>query len=119
MPPNGSSNGIQQLEDQGTHATGATSVGVPINVSPLDLASSARAPALTGAKAGDDRGLNFVAYAQDGMDWIHWTSVSGTATPSASRDQPDDCAADLHLRGPGLLGRRHDLHDAQLGLLRR
>jgi hypothetical protein len=83
-PPIGATNGIQQLEDQGTHASGATSLGTPINVGPLDLASSARAPALTGAKAGDDKGLNFVAYAADGIDWIHWTSVAGSATPSAA-----------------------------------
>jgi hypothetical protein len=84
-PPIGASNGIQELEDQGAHGVGATSKGSPINVSPIDLASSARAPALTGTGgAGDDRGLNFVAYAMDGIDWIHWTSVSGTATPSAA-----------------------------------
>jgi hypothetical protein len=84
-PPTGATNGIQQLEDQGTHASGATSKGSAITVAPLDLASSARAPALTGSSsAGDDKGLNFVAYAMDGIDWIHWTSVSGTATPSAN-----------------------------------
>ncbi len=84
-PPLGATNGIQELEDQGSHAAGAVSKGVPINVSPLDLASSARAPALTASGVtGDDKGLNFVAYAMDGIDWIHWTSVSGAATPSAS-----------------------------------
>ncbi len=85
VPSLGSTNGIQQLEDQGAHGTGAVSKGSPINVAPLDLATSARAPALTATGvAGDDKGLNFVAYAEDGVDWIHWTSVSGTATPSAS-----------------------------------
>jgi hypothetical protein len=85
VPSLGSSNGIQQLEDQGTHGVGAVSKGSAINVAPLDLATSARAPALTATGVtGDDRGLNFVAYAADGVDWIHWTSVSGTATPSAS-----------------------------------
>ena len=110
VPPIGSSNGIQQLEDQGTHGTGATSKGVPINVAPLDLATSARAPALTATKAaGDDKGLNFVAYAQDAVDWIHWTSVSGVATPSSAVTQPDHAAADLDLREPGLHGTgRHD-----------
>ena len=38
----------------------------------------------------------------DAVTWIHWTSVSGTATPSCQRHEPDGCAADLHLRGPGL-----------------
>jgi hypothetical protein len=84
-PPTGATNGIQELEDQGTHAAGATSKGSPINVSPLDLASSARAPSLTATGVtGDDKGLNFVAYAMDGIDWIHWTEVSGASTPSAS-----------------------------------
>ncbi len=91
-PPIGASNGIQQLEDQGTHATGANSHGSAINVAPLDAASSARAPALTsGSSAGDDKGLNFVAYAQDAVDWLHWTvappdgtSGTPTATPSAA-----------------------------------
>ena len=44
VPALGSTNGIQQLEDQGTHGAGATSKGSPINVAPLDLATSARAP---------------------------------------------------------------------------
>ncbi len=85
VPPIGSSNGIQQLEDQGTHGVGATSKGSPIKVAPIDLATSARAPALTSSgSTGDDKGLNFVAYAMDAVDWIHWTSVGGTATPSAA-----------------------------------
>ena len=85
VPPIGSSNGIQQLEDQGAHGVGATSKGSAINVAPIDLATSARAPALTSPSAtGDDKGLNFVAYAMDAVDWIHWTSVGGTATPSAA-----------------------------------
>ena len=46
-PALGSGNGIQELEDQGVHASGATSHGSPINVSPLDVARSSRAPALT------------------------------------------------------------------------
>ncbi len=84
-PALGATNGIQQLEDQGAHGVGAVSKGSPINVAPLDLASSARAPALTATGVtGDDKGLNFVAYAMDGIDWIHWTTVSGVATPSAA-----------------------------------
>ncbi len=83
-PAIGSSNGIQELEDQGTHGVGATSHGSAINVAPLDVARSSRAPNLTGASAGDDKGLNFVAYAMDAVTWIHWTSVTGTPTPSAS-----------------------------------
>ena len=85
-PALGSGNGIQELEDQGVHATGASSHGSPINVSPLDVARSSRAPALTTGPTvpGDDKGLNFVAYAMDAVSWLHWTSVSGTATPSSA-----------------------------------
>jgi hypothetical protein len=83
-PALGSGNGIQELEDQGAHASGATSHGSPINVSPLDVARSSRAPALTGSSAGDDKGLNFVAYAMDAVAWLHWTQVGGSATPSSA-----------------------------------
>jgi hypothetical protein len=67
------------------------------NASPLDSARSSRAPNLTtGSSAGDNKGLNFVAYAMDGVSWFHWTASApeGTApsktgpaavaTPSAS-----------------------------------
>jgi hypothetical protein len=83
-PAIGSSNGIAELEDQGAHAATAKSDGVAINVSPLDVARSSRAPNLTGASAGDDVGLNFVAYAMDAVTWIHWTSVGGKATASST-----------------------------------
>jgi hypothetical protein len=84
-PAIGSSNGIAELEDQGAHASTAKSDGVAINVAPLDVARSSRAPNLTSSSsAGDDKGLNFVAYAMDAVTWLHWTSVTGTATPSAS-----------------------------------
>ena len=83
-PAIGSSNGIAELEDQGAHAATAKSDNVAINVSPLDVARSSHAPNLTGASAGDDRGLNFVAYAMDAVTWLHWTSVSGKATPSSA-----------------------------------
>jgi hypothetical protein len=79
-PALGSSNGILELEDQGSHAGTA-----PVNVSPLDVARSSRAPTLTATGVtGDDKGLNFVAYAEDAVTWIHWTSVSGKATPSSA-----------------------------------
>jgi hypothetical protein len=51
----------------------------PINIAPLDAARSSRAP-----KSSDLQGLNFVAYAEDGVSWFHWTEVGTTATPSAS-----------------------------------
>ena len=76
--PLGSSNGIQQLEDQGAHGAGATSDGTPINVANnQSYARSSRA-----AGSGDLKGLNFVAYAQDGVPWFHYTAVGGTNTPS-------------------------------------
>ena len=53
-------------------------------MSPLDVARSSRAPNLTGASAGDDVGLNFVAYAMDAVTWLHWTSVGGKATASSA-----------------------------------
>jgi hypothetical protein len=84
-PAIGSSNGIQELEDQNAHAAGASSHGSPINVAPLDVARSSRAPNLTSpSSAGDDKGLNFVAYAMDAVTWLHWTSVGNVATPSAA-----------------------------------
>ncbi len=79
-PPLGSSNGIKQLEQRGT------------NPAPVDVARSSRAannglnnptgdPVATSAT--DPEGLNFVAYAQDAVPWIHWTKVAGKKTPSA------------------------------------
>jgi ABC-type phosphate transport system substrate-binding protein len=73
-PALGSSNGILELEDQGAHGVGNTT-----NVAPLDVARSSRAP-----KTSDDKGLNFVAYAMDGVSWFHWTKVGATATPSST-----------------------------------
>jgi hypothetical protein len=56
------------------------------NVAPLDSARSSRAPNLTaGSSAGDDKGLNFVAYAMDGVSWLHWTAAPvGTSAPAAT-----------------------------------
>jgi ABC-type phosphate transport system substrate-binding protein len=77
--PLGSSNGIQQLEDQGAHGAGATSGGVSINVANNEnYARSSRA-----LSSSDLKGLNFVAYAQDGVPWFHYTKTGGTATPSS------------------------------------
>ena len=78
--PLGSSNGIQQLEDQGAHGAGATSGGVSINVANNEsYARSSRALTST-----DLKGLNFVAFAEDGVPWFHYTSVAKTATPSSA-----------------------------------
>jgi ABC-type phosphate transport system substrate-binding protein len=87
-PAFGSSNGIQALEDQGPHGatnpSGTTSSTNPIgNVATNEnYARSSRA-----LKSSDLQGLNFVAYAEDGVTWFHYTRTGGTkgpATPSAS-----------------------------------
>jgi ABC-type phosphate transport system substrate-binding protein len=78
--PLGSSNGIAQLEDQGAHGATATSGGVPIDVANnQSYARSSRAFTST-----DLKGLNFVAYAQDGVPWFHYTAVATKATASAA-----------------------------------
>jgi ABC-type phosphate transport system substrate-binding protein len=79
--PLGSNYGIAQLEDQGAHGPTAVSRGVPINVA--DNVSYARSS--LGSTSGDLKGLNFVAYAVDGVTWFHYTNVPGIgATPSAN-----------------------------------
>jgi ABC-type phosphate transport system substrate-binding protein len=76
--PLGSSNGIAQLEDQGAHGAGATSGGVSINVADNEsYARSSRA-----LSSSDLKGLNFVAYAEDGVAWFHYTSVAKKTTAS-------------------------------------
>jgi len=69
-PPIGSSAGISQLTDQGSSTTKTIAV---------NFARSSRA-----LKTTDQKGLTFVGYAKDGLDWIHFTSVGGKATPSAN-----------------------------------
>lgn len=76
--PLGSSNGIAQLEDQGAHGATAQSDGTPINVADnQSYARSSRA-----LSSSDLKGLNFVAYAQDGVPWFHYLTVGGADTPS-------------------------------------
>jgi len=60
-PGIGSSAGITQLENQGAHTT---------STAPINFASSARGPELGAGGKYDDQGLNFVAYAEDGVDWV-------------------------------------------------
>jgi ABC-type phosphate transport system substrate-binding protein len=75
----GSSNGIQQLEDQGAHGAGANTDGTPIAVADnQNYARSSRA-----LKSSDLQGQNFVAYAEDGVTWFNYTSVAKAATPSS------------------------------------
>jgi ABC-type phosphate transport system substrate-binding protein len=79
-PPLGSSTGISELENSGAHGATATNSGTSINVfQGINFATSARPTATT-----DLKGLNFVAYAEDGVSWFNYTEVSGVATPSAA-----------------------------------
>lgn len=68
-PPYGANIGITQLEDQGAHGSSA----------PINYASSSRA-----AESTDLQGLNFVAYAKDGISWFHFTKINKKATASSA-----------------------------------
>jgi ABC-type phosphate transport system substrate-binding protein len=71
-PALGSSNGITQLENQAN-----PSPSVPTAAS--NFARSSRAI----KSPGDDAGLNFVAYAKDGVSWFHFSEVDGAVTASS------------------------------------
>jgi ABC-type phosphate transport system substrate-binding protein len=78
--PLGSSNGIAQLEDQGAHGATAMSGGVPINVANNEsYARSSRA-----LSSNDLKGLNFVAYAADGVPWFHYTKLSSSLSTASA-----------------------------------
>ena len=74
-PGIGSSAGITQLENQGTHTT---------DTAPVSFASSARGPELGAGGKYDDQGLNFVAYAADGVDYVVYTTVKKKATAAST-----------------------------------
>jgi ABC-type phosphate transport system substrate-binding protein len=80
-PPLGSSNGILQLEDQGAHGATAMNSGVSIPVANnINYARSSR-----DLGSGDLKGLNFEAYARDGVPWFHYTATPTIgASPSAA-----------------------------------
>jgi ABC-type phosphate transport system substrate-binding protein len=78
--PIGSSNGIAQLEQSRNNSNdGVGKLNATENVSAINYARSSRAPSGT----NDISGLNFVAYAVDGVSWIHWSKDAIGATPSA------------------------------------
>ncbi len=95
-PSYGSSSGILELEGTGSSSVvghSATTLNPcssgtcnpnAVNVSPLDAARSSRAPKLTQnqANGGDFEGLNFVAYAEDAVSYLYWTSYNGTSANS-------------------------------------
>jgi ABC-type phosphate transport system substrate-binding protein len=83
-PPVGSSNGILQIESATGSAQalnnkyGSSNAGQAFNVySGASYARSSRTPA-----SSDNEGLNFVAYATDGVDWVHYSTVGLATTPS-------------------------------------
>ena len=67
----GSSTGIAQLENQGSGAS-------TLKTAAVSYARSSRA-----LKTTDPPGLNFVAYATDGVSWFHFTKTRGVPTPSS------------------------------------
>jgi ABC-type phosphate transport system substrate-binding protein len=83
-PAVGSSNGILQLET-GTGDTQALTVkygslGGSQDYNVFNGVSFARSSRVNGG--GDNAGLNFVAYATDGVDWVHYSTVANAATSS-------------------------------------
>ena len=80
--PFGSSNGIEALEQARNNGPSATNIGSANSTENVSLINYARSSRVLGKN--DVQGLNFVAYAVDGVSWIHWTkTTSGGATPSA------------------------------------
>lgn len=73
MPALGSSAGIQQVEYGGAGTNGTT-----LKTAVVNYARSSRQ-----FKTTDYPGLNFVAYATDGVSWFSFPSVGGVASASA------------------------------------
>jgi ABC-type phosphate transport system substrate-binding protein len=69
-PSINSSAGITQLENTDTSGVNTT------ETAPLNFASSARGP----SSSKDDSGLNFVEYAEDGIDVAYWDKVGSKVT---------------------------------------
>ncbi|MGO9909658.1 MAG: substrate-binding domain-containing protein [Acidimicrobiales bacterium] len=69
-PPLGGSNGLKQLEAQGTSSTSTAAI---------NFATGVRTPLAT-----DPPGLNFVTYGRDAISWLHWTEFRGKKTASAN-----------------------------------
>jgi ABC-type phosphate transport system substrate-binding protein len=79
-PPMGSSNGIAQLEEGAGDASGigtAFTSSNQENVSAINYARSSRDP----SSSADIKGLNFVAYAKDGVAPLIFTEFGGAKTP--------------------------------------
>ncbi len=80
-PPVGSSTGILQLENNLTGVNDKSSANYPAaaNIYAPNFARSSRAL----SSSTDQKGLNFVAYAADGVDWVHYANVNGVASNSS------------------------------------
>ena len=82
MTPIGSSNGLIQLASAGGSLTELSTkysyygaANIPTNI---NFVRSSRAEGDT----KDVKGLNFVAYAADGVDWVHYSTYAGAPTNS-------------------------------------
>ena len=76
-PAIGSSNGIGQLtKGYGYHNQTWTDSGSTVHylniANNINFARSSRDPSNSAASGTDNTGLNFVAYATDGVDWVHY-----------------------------------------------
>ena len=80
-PALGSSNGIRQLEDLGARRHGPSGGANIGNVA--NNANYARELSV-GRVHLDLQGLNFAAYAEDGVSWFHFTEYASAASPSAN-----------------------------------
>ncbi len=87
-PSYGSSNGVLELEGTGSSTVVGHSNNIddpagvgPVPVAPIDAARSSRSPKL--AAGGDFQGMNFVAYAEDAVDYNYWTEYNGAKTDAA------------------------------------
>ncbi len=81
-PSYGSSNGVLELEGSGSPSVVGHSNSIddpagvgPVPVTAIDSARSSRAPKLV--SGGDFQGQNFVAYAEDAVDYNYWNTYNG------------------------------------------
>ena len=79
-PPVGSSTGILQLENNVAGINFKSSANYPAaaNVVAPNFVRSSRSL----SSSTDQKGLNAVAYAADGVDWVHYANVNGVASNS-------------------------------------
>jgi hypothetical protein len=91
-PAIGGSAGVSQLEEQGCQPAKSSCSHLPSyangNVAAINYATTVSSPSTS-----QDEGLNYVAFAEDGLSWFHFTSVDGT--PSASASYTDLSTTDL------------------------